>query len=467
MLIVCMCLLFLFNYRIGVRVRALRVECLVAVHDRHEVLSVGEVDDVVGEAGKHYHALHVLAGDLILNHFIRALPAHLYQPVAADHYELLPFAVVPVLALGDARPADVHADLTAVPRMHELGETSSPVAVHLQVEHGPVFREVAEVGAEKAFGEAVRRHLRNHQRLRHVMETMEQVHDLSESYMMGDRGCTVAAIRLEDSVHAVKPAPVLLPLQRTYHLVHKVVDVQDFKFDFRVVDHYGKVICDVVAECGDGTVVVRTAPLAVEVRETVDKHSGACLIPVTEHQFLAGLLAAPVFGVAETSGKGGLNGAADHHRAGVVVFFEGIQKCRGEAEVPRHELFRVLRAVDARKVEHEVTLPAPFFKLLRSGVNVVFIDLLYGEVTVALRLAVADIAQLRAEVLPDEPLRSRNKYFHLSLVLSPDHLVHDAHVALDDLHHFRADVLVHVVRDRKSIVPSPVHLHCGVYRLQE
>ena len=103
-------------------------------------------------------------------------------------------------------------------------------------------------------------------------ELMEQVHDLAKSDMVGDRGRAVATVRSEDRLHAVELTAVLLPFQGVDHLFDKVVYVEDFQFHGRVIDRDRKVICDVVAERGDGGVVVRTAPFAVEVREAVHKH---------------------------------------------------------------------------------------------------------------------------------------------------------------------------------------------------
>ena len=48
-----------------------------------------------------------------------------------NHDKLLPFAVVPMLAFGDARFADVDAYLAAVFSVDKLGEGAAVVAIHL------------------------------------------------------------------------------------------------------------------------------------------------------------------------------------------------------------------------------------------------------------------------------------------------------------------------------------------------
>ena len=60
-----------------------------------------------------------------------------------------------------------------------------------------------------------------------------------------------------------------------------------------------------------------------------------------------------------------------------------------------------------------------------------------------------------------------NNYFFSDLELPPHHLIHNAHVGLDDLHDLGAYVLVHVIRYRNAVVTSLVHLDSRIHRLQE
>ena len=53
------------------------------------------------------------------------------------------------------------------------------------------------------------------------------------------------------------------------------------------------------------------------------------------------------------------------------------------------------------------------------------------------------------------------------LIFAPDHLVDYADVGLDDFHHFCADVLVDIVRDRDAVVVVAVHLNGCFNSLEE
>ena len=55
----------------------------------------------------------------------------------------------------------------------------------------------------------------------------------------------------------------------------------------------------------------------------------------------------------------------------------------------------------------------------------------------------------------------------LSLELPPHHLIHDAHIALDDLHHLGAYVLIYIVRHRDSMLTVLAELNSSIYCLKE
>lgn len=52
-------------------------------------------------------------------------------------------------------------------------------------------------------------------------------------------------------------------------------------------------------------------------------------------------------------------------------------------------------------------------------------------------------------------------------VLSPNHLINHAHVTLDNLHYFRADVFVGVVWNRGAIVAVLDQFYCSFHRLEQ
>ena len=305
--------------------------------------------------------------------------------------------------------------MAAAEGLHEFGEAAALVRIHFKVEDRLLLGQIAQVGAQKPLGKAVGGHLRDHEGPGHVGESAEQVHDLAQLHMVGERGGAVAAVTAQDGIDSVEPAAVLPAPEGQEHLVHQVIYVQQLQFHIGVVDLYGQTVGDVVAEGGHRAVVVRAAPLAVEVGEAVHQHPGAGLLRVLEKQLLAGPLAPAVLAVAEAAGEGGLDAGGEHDRAGVAVSFKGIKKGGGEPEVAAHELLRVLGAVDTGQVEHEVGLGAPRVQLHGRGVDVVFVDLIHGYVIVA-GPAVADVAQLGAQVPPHEPPGPGNKYSHCDIV---------------------------------------------------
>ena len=91
-----------------------RVKNLVAIHYRHKVFGVAEVNDIVGITREHVDALDIVTGDFELDDFVGAEFTLLDETVSRDHNEELPFGVVPVLAFGDARLRDVDAHLATV-----------------------------------------------------------------------------------------------------------------------------------------------------------------------------------------------------------------------------------------------------------------------------------------------------------------------------------------------------------------
>ena len=129
-----MCSLFFDFVKVGVG--PVRIENLVAVHDGDEVFGIGEVDDIVGIAGKHDDGLDFVTTHLVVEDFVRALFAELDEAVARNDDKLFPLGVVPMLALGDAGLGDVDAYLSAVEGVDEFGERTTLVNIHLQVEDG-------------------------------------------------------------------------------------------------------------------------------------------------------------------------------------------------------------------------------------------------------------------------------------------------------------------------------------------
>lgn len=204
-------------------------------------------------------------------------------------------------------------------------------------------------------------------------------------------------------------AAVLAALQGGNHLVDQVVDVDQGKLRGGVVDGNGQVVGDVVAEGCHGRVIVRTTPFSEEVRKAVDQDPGAGFGGIVAHELLAGALRFAV-GIVE----GRLGRRRYHHRAAVAMTLQRFEQGRGEAEVAGHELFGVLRAVDAGEVEHEVGLAAVAVELFGGGVDVVGEDLVDCQRREATVLALLDCVELGAEVAANKAARAGNEYFHIT-----------------------------------------------------
>ena len=301
----------------------------------------------MGVAGKHVDGLYPLAAHLEVQHLVRADATLLDKRPAAHHDEQLPLAVVPVLTLGYSRFRDVDAELAALGRLQKLGERAPLVCVHLQGEYRLLLRQVAQISGVELLGKGTLRYLRHDKSRGLLPERLQQFHYLSEPHAVCHGAVAVHAIFIGYGVNAVIAASVLFADKGGYHLVHEVVDVQQLKFHRRVVDLYREVVGEVVAEGGYRRVVVRTAPLAEEVREPVDQHPRTGCGGVHEEQVLARLLAPPVLAVSEAAREGGLDRGGQHHGAGVAVLSECVEEGGREAAVALHEFHVVLRAVHA------------------------------------------------------------------------------------------------------------------------
>ena len=226
----------------------------------------------MGVAGEHVDGLDSLAAHLEAEDLVRADAPLLYQRPAAHHDEQLPLAVVPVLPLGDSRFRDVDAELAAVLGLEKFCERTALVRIHLKWKYRLLFWQIAQVSGVEFLGEGALRYLRHDKGQGLLPERLKQIYYLSEPHAVSHGAEAVHALLIRYSVNAVIAASVLFAGKGGYHLVHEVVDVQQLQLHRGVVDLDRKAVGQVVAEGGYRRVVVRTAPLAEEVREPVDQH---------------------------------------------------------------------------------------------------------------------------------------------------------------------------------------------------
>ena len=374
----------------------------------------------MGVAREHVHGFDFFAAHLEFHDLVGADLAFLNQGAAAHDDEEFPLAVVPMFALGDSRLGNVHAELAAIHCLQELGEAPACIHVHLEREAHLFPGQIAQVGGIQLLFETVVRDFGHHERLRLVVELVQQIHDCSELDFV-DRGdvaidCFVATLLAMtitgNNIDSVKCAVMFPACQGGNHFFHQVVDVEQFHVHIRVVHLDGQIVSDVVAEGRHGTVVVQTAPLAEKIRETVDQNARAGLAAVFKEQLLARFLAASVLAVAEAARQRGLNAAAEHHRASILVTFERFQKVACEPVITGHELAVVLGTVHASKVEHEIRLGASIIQLGQRRINVVLEDFADNEASTRAVLAIANVLERRNQVASHKALCTSNKNIH-------------------------------------------------------
>ena len=107
---------------------------------------------------------------------------------------------------------------------------------------------------------------------------------------MRARHCTVSAVIRKISFNTRKLTSVLVPLKSEKHLIYKIVDIEQLKLHRGIVYRYRQIVCDIVTEGCNGTVVIGSAPLSEEIGEAVDKYPCSRFFTVREDKLLACLI---------------------------------------------------------------------------------------------------------------------------------------------------------------------------------
>ena len=102
----------------------------------------------MGIARKHDDTLDLVATDFIVQDFIGSFLTELNESVTGNDDELFPFGVMPVLSFGDTRFGDIDRNLTTIQGMYQFGEATPVVYIHIQVEDGLFFGQIAQIGTE-------------------------------------------------------------------------------------------------------------------------------------------------------------------------------------------------------------------------------------------------------------------------------------------------------------------------------
>ena len=256
-------------------VRVLRVEALVGPHDRHQLVGVAEVRDAVGVARQHLYRLDPLAADLELQNFVRVQFPFADQAVSGYNNEEFPLAVVPVLALGDAGLRDVHGELAAILGFQQLCEAAAGIDVHLERERRLFRRQIGKIGGIELLFKAARRNFREQEHFRLLVEGVQQLNDLAQCHAVRHRHA--AEIPTGNRRQPVIIAAMRLPRERRQQFRHKVVNVNQLQLRRRVIDRNRQVVSEVVTERRHGGIVIRAAPFAEYIGETVNQRLRAGL----------------------------------------------------------------------------------------------------------------------------------------------------------------------------------------------
>ena len=112
----------------------------------------------------------------------------------------------------------------------------------------------------------------------------------------------------------------------------------------------------VVAKRGDRAVIIRSAPLAEKVRESVNQNFRAGFGGVIEKQVFARLFTSAVLAVVPAD-KRRLNAGRQHYRTAVTAEFQRIEKFRRKPEIARPEFLGVFRTVHPRQIKDEIGIP--------------------------------------------------------------------------------------------------------------
>ena len=223
-----------------------------------------------------------------------------------------------MLPLGDAGLRDVHGELAAILGFQQLREAAAGIDVHLQRERRLFRRQIGKIGGIEFLFKAARRNFRQQQGLRLCVKRSQQLDDFAQRYAVRHRH--IAEIPAGHRGQPVIIAAVRPTGQSVQQFRDQVVNVNQLQLRRRVIDRNRQVICNVVAEGSHGGIVIRAAPLAKHIGETVNQRLRTGLGGIGSQQLFAGQLCLAVFAARIAPDEGGLCGAGQHHGAAIARF---------------------------------------------------------------------------------------------------------------------------------------------------
>ena len=114
----------------------LRIKQFICPHQSHQILCLGKIDDIMRIPGNHMYGFHLFPGDFKaydrkgVSVFIKTYLPFLNQTMSSNDDEQFPLRMMPMLSLGDTRPADIYGKLAVACRLQKLSKAASLIAVH-------------------------------------------------------------------------------------------------------------------------------------------------------------------------------------------------------------------------------------------------------------------------------------------------------------------------------------------------
>ena len=114
------------------RIRSPPIKHLITSHHRDQILRLTQINNIVRPSRNHIDRLDLLSAYLKLHHFSGINISFLNQSMSCHNNKKLPFAVVPMLPLGDPRLTDIDRNLSTILCMHKLRKRTAIIHIHFQ-----------------------------------------------------------------------------------------------------------------------------------------------------------------------------------------------------------------------------------------------------------------------------------------------------------------------------------------------
>ena len=192
---------------------------------------------------------------------------------------------MPVLTLGDTGLTDIHAELTVIGSFQQLSERPAIVAVHLQLELKIRSRQVTQVQTVQLLCKAAVRDRRDNQCAVLRLELLQQIYDLAERDLVGQRHITIPTVWILHRIQPIILAALLFALEQIKHRFDEIVYVEQLNLRTAVIDRKRKIIRYRITKSRYCTVIIRAA-VSHQIREAIHRDLHAVFLAVSEKQLL-------------------------------------------------------------------------------------------------------------------------------------------------------------------------------------